>query len=345
MTTDVVPPRRRRITHCLSALLAGLGMFVFTAALAGRPGTGFSFHGDAGKGTLTLKDDGVDVLTYRYGDQLNFGVPAAYTRSCYVHPLNFLDGQVLTRDFPLDHLHHRGLFWTWPVVNVRGEKTQTWHPATPTLRQHFVRWSRREATVGAAVLGAEVVWKLGGEEVVAEESMTIRVHPADGISRAVDLEIVLRAVGGPLELRGSPESNKGYGGLCFRGISLFTGAAMTTDLGPLEEDSTDRRFRWADLSTEVLGVAVFVSPDHPGFPTTWLVRNSYAGVINPSWPGLEGATLKPDEPVTLGYRIYIHRGDVAGGKVREAFEAFRSGRDSARFVGSAGSPELTSRAR
>ena len=305
---------------------AGVGLVVLVTALSVRPDAGFTFLDDAGKGTLTVKDGGVDVLTYRYGDQLNFGVPPAYTRSCYIHPLNFLDGQVLTRDFPLDHLHHRGLFWTWPVVNVRGQETQTWHPARPSLRQHFVRWSRRDVSAGAAVLGVEVAWKLDGKDTVAEETTTILVHPAGVSGRAVDIGIVLRAVGGPLELRGSPESNKGYGGLCFRGAPLFTGAAMMTDLGPLEGDSTDRRFRWADLSTKDLGVAVFVSPDHPGFPTTWLIRNSYAGVINPSWPGLEGETLAPDKPVAMRYRVYLHRGDVTAGKVEEAYEAFLAGR-------------------
>ena len=31
------------------------------------------------------------------------------------------DGQVLTEDFPADHLHHRGIFWAWHQVYV-GEK-------------------------------------------------------------------------------------------------------------------------------------------------------------------------------------------------------------------------------
>jgi hypothetical protein len=305
----------------------GGGLLVLLGILTCRPASTLNFAEDTEKGIVTVIDAGIDVLTYRYLDQLDPIAPPNYVRSCYIHPLYFLDGRVLTYDFPPDHFHHHGLFWTWPVVNVRGQKTQTWHPAIPSLRQHFVRWSRREASGGGAVLGAEVAWKLDGEEVVAEESTTIRIHPADDDGRAVDLEIVLRAVGGTLELRGSPESNKGYGGLCFRGAPLFTGATMTTDLGPLEGDSTDRRFRWADLSTEDLGVAVFVSPDHPGFPTTWLVRNSYAGVINPSWPGLEGETLAPDEPVTLRYRIYIHRGDVMTGKVKEAYETYLAERD------------------
>ena len=310
-----------------ASLALALGIFVLATVPSCRPKTPLTLEEDAEKGTLTVRDRGVDVLTYRFLDQLDPAAPPNYVRSCYIHPLNFLDGRVLTHDFPPDHFHHHGLFWTWPVVNVRGQKTQTWHPATPSLRQHFVRWTKREASDYDAEFSVDVAWKLDEEDLVAEESTAVWIRPANGLGRAVDLEIVLKAVGGPMELRGSPESNKGYGGLCFRGAPLFTGGTMTTDLGPLTEDSTDQRFRWADISTKELGVAVFVSPDHPGFPTTWLVRNSYAGVINPSWPGLEGAILDEDGPVSLKYRVYLHRGDVTAGKVKEAYQTYLGVRD------------------
>jgi hypothetical protein len=53
-----------------------------------------------------------------------------------------------------------------------------------------------------------------------------------------------------------------------------------------------------------------------------MVRNSYAGIINASWPGLEPVVLKPDEPVTLRYRVYIHRGDATAGEVKAAYAAY-----------------------
>jgi len=58
----------------------------------------------------------------------------------------------------------------------------------------------------------------------------------------------------------------------------------------------------------------------------WLIRNSYAGILNPCWPGLPGATLAADTPVTLGYRIYVHDGDAGSGRVREAYEAYIAAR-------------------
>ena len=231
-------------------------------------------------------------------------------------------GAELTSDFPADHVHHHGLFWGWPIVKVRGQTTSNWEVGSPPLRQHFVRWLERSREPGGAVLSVENAWKLAGWEVVARENVTIRIHPADRSGRAIDLGLLISAVGGPLELQGTTDQNKGYGGLCFRSAPLLKGAVMTTDKGPLGGDVVNRPFLWADISTGEMGIAVFTAPGHPGAPLHWLIRNSYAGVINPSWPGLEPVTLRPGQPVELGYRIYVHRGDAAAGKVAEQYRPY-----------------------
>jgi len=295
--------------------------FLGTAATAQ-----FTFFEDPSSGTLTIRDGKADVLTYRYGDQLKAGIDPRYTQSCYIHPLFSLDGQVLTDDSPADHLHHHGVFWTWPVVRVRGLSTATWEPKLPRLRQFFVRWLKREAAEDMFLLSVENAWRLDGKEAVAKEIVTLRVHPADKLGRLVDLELTLEAVGGPLELQGTHDQNKGYGGLCIRGAPLFTGATMTTDEGPLKKDVVHTPFRWADLSTQELGISIFVSPDHPSFPTRWMIRNSYAGLINVSWPGLATIALKPGEPVTLRYRICVRRGDAAAADIESAYSGYTKGR-------------------
>jgi hypothetical protein len=293
--------------------------FIFTAA-----STQMKLIDDSAKGTLSILDGQADILTYCFGDQLREDLDPKHARSGYIHPLFSLDGQVLTDNFPEDHLHHHGVFWTWPVVKTRGQDTQTWHTVSPSLRQHFVRWLKRKIEKSAATLIIENVWKLDSKEVVAKEIVSLHVHPKNDVGRVIDLELKIQAVGGPLELHGAPDQNKGYGGLSLRGAPMFKGAALTTDRGPLKEDSTNVPFRWADLSTEQLGVSIFVSPDHPGFPTTWLIRNSYAGFLNASWPGLRTAVLHPEKPVTLNYRLYIHRGDVRAGRVHQAYEQYLS---------------------
>jgi hypothetical protein len=310
-----------------AAVLFAAALFFLLMKAARTPASAMSFveRGwlSAG-GAVTVLDGGREVLTYNYGDRDPKDLEAKHTRSCYIHPLRSLDGEVLTADFPADHLHHHGLFWTWPAVEVRGVATQSWHPAEPSLRQHFSRWVARAVTDAGARLVVENTWRLGETEDVARETVSIFVHSASRFGRAIDVDISLRPVGGPITLRGAAEDGKGYGGLCFRGAPLLEDAVLTTDAGPLTEDSTGREFRWADLSAGDPrgGIAIFVSPDHPGFPLPWLVRNSYAGILNPCWPGLDGAVLPEGAPVPLRYRIYVHRGDAKAGRVGEAYAAY-----------------------
>jgi hypothetical protein len=299
---------------CTTIILLGLTFTNVSAQMA--------ILEDVEKGALTVRDGQVDVLTYRFGDQFKKGLDPEQTRSCYIHPLYSLDGKVLTEDFPEDHLHHHGIFWTWPIVKTRGQDTQTWHPAN--LRQYFVRWHKREVKDGRATLSVENAWKLDGREVVAREIVTLHIHPVVDDGRAIDLELRIEAVGGPLTLQGTPDQNKGYGGFSLRGAPMFTGAVMTTDQGSLEKDSTNVTFRWADLSIRELGMAVFVSPDHAGFPTTWLIRNSYAGFLNASWPGLKPFVLQSGQPIKLRYRMYVHRGDTTAGHVNQAYKRYIS---------------------
>ena len=99
---------------------------------------------------------------------------------------------------------------------------------------------------------------------------------------------------------------------------------MATDQGFEDKDSNNKKFRWVDMSIKEAGVAIFVSPDHPDFPSTWCIRNSYAGFCNVSWPGLKPFVLQPGLPVTLRYRLYIHRGTAATGRISEAYERYLS---------------------
>jgi hypothetical protein len=283
---------------------------------------GLEFVDNPSSGMLTLRDDAKDVLAYCYGDQLKPGVDAKYTRSCYIHPLYSIDGFMLTDDFPKDHPHHRGVSWTWPVVRVRGKTSQTWAPHDPSLRQHFVRWLRRETSETSAVLSVENAWKLSGKEEVARERVTVNVYPEKQDSRAIDVELELEALGGPLVLQGQQDAKKGYGGFCLRAAPAFAGAPMTTDKGREQRDVVNQSRRWVDLSTTASGVAIFVPPDHPGFPPPWLARNSYAGFLNPEWPGLPAVTLRPGDPVTLRYRIFVHCGNAQSAQVAQAYKKY-----------------------
>ncbi len=61
----------------------------------------------------------------------------------------------------------------------------------------------------------------------------------------------------------------------------------------------------------------------PGGAPGWTVR--YYGFLGVAWPGLEKVTLAlGGKPLHLRYRVYVHRGDAAEGRVAEAYAAYAS---------------------
>jgi hypothetical protein len=283
------------------------------------PGPAFRWE-DQQDGRLVLTEGERSVLTYVYGMTLPAGVPAQFRRACYVHPLCDLDGHVLTDDFPKDHYHHRGLFWTWPVVRVGDATYDLW--ALEGMEQRFERYLGREAGPVYAALGAEAGW-FHGEQKVIQEAVWLRVFRAGEVGRAIDLELTLAAVGSPVTRGGRP--GKGYGDLTLR-FAPREGTVLHSSEGPEPQDADQRIARWADLSAQFLnparpaGAAIFNSPGNPTDPVGWTLRPY--GILNPAWPGTGEVTLQPGQSVTLRYRLWIHRGNVEAGHVADAYEAF-----------------------
>jgi len=281
----------------------------------------FEFKDAPELGALELSERGAPVLAYRYGDQLPEGVAPDRLRSSYVHPIRGLDGEVLTDDFPADHLHHRGLSLMWPRMKVGGEAVELWH--IHGIRQVFDRWLEQRADEDGAVLRVANDWKLTDGTVVAHEVVTYLVHPAQELGRAIDVEYRISVLDEAITLQGA--EGKGYGGLNLR-FAPREDTEVHTEAGRLEKDSDRERHRWADLSARFggreafSGIAVFVDRGHPDFPPPWTLR--HYGDLNVAWPGIEATELEPQSAATLRYRLWVHRGDVVGGEVVEQWAEY-----------------------
>jgi hypothetical protein len=302
--------------------LRTLTLIVLPATLAAM-GSPFNWIEDADRGTLTLKEAGQPVLTYNFGDQLPAGVDPRYTRSCYVHPIHGLDGEILTDDFPADHYHHRGLSWMWPTLQI-GDEPRTydlWH--IRGLRQYFDSWIDRRTDADRATLATRHHWKIG-DRVVAHETLRLVIHRPDNVGRAIDVELQVRALDQAVHLRG--EVDKGYGAFCLR-YAPREQTRITTDRGPLTQDSLHQTYAWTDLSArfaqreDLSGIAVFTHSRSHDRDASWILR--HYGFIGTCWPGTNSFTLPPGEAFTLRHRLYLHRGNSTEGRVQAAFEQYR----------------------
>ena len=88
--------------------------------------------------SIQLFEAGKPVYVYNYGMTLKPGMAEDRRRACYLHPVWTPDGTVVTDDFPIDHPHHRGIYWAWPHVKIGSEDLDLW--GIRGIHQKFVRW-------------------------------------------------------------------------------------------------------------------------------------------------------------------------------------------------------------
>lgn len=135
----------------------------------------------------------------------------------YVHPLYSVAGAVLTEDAPVDHLHHRGVFWAWRRILVDGVQVgDGWvgrdlvlEPGTPVVSEQLD---------GSARIDVRVVWKVpiaGRAEAIVEEYSAIHAFPIRDGRRRIEFEMRLRGLRPGVAIAGT-DDEKGYGGPSIR---------------------------------------------------------------------------------------------------------------------------------
>lgn len=283
----------------------------------------FSFYDDGS--ALTLYEGPRPILSVLQGRrEPPEGMDGSYWRSNYIHPIFGLDGEQLTEDFPEDHPHHRGLFWTWPDVTFGDQTIDPW--ALIGARQLFREWTGREAGAESAKIAYTAGWRLDeGWDAFVEENITVTAYKADNVGRSIDFSLRFENVSEEeVTLRGRGET--GYGGFNIRPDGDRPGIRITTEEGLMEDDALVVESGWADYSSLVsddtyAGLSIFQHPDNPGFPHSgWILR--HYGFLGASWPQYERLVLQPGESFELKYRVFVHRGDAGSAKVKEKYEAF-----------------------
>lgn len=302
-----------------SRSLAAMGVFAIAGAVHGE----FSFEESDGK--LILREGDRKVLVYNHGvvQPEGGGVP----RSGYIHPLYGLDGDILTDDFPSDHLHHRGVFFGWPRMTVAGKQVDFWHLRGLRPAREDVGPIRRGDDV--ASFEARNLWRLDDRTEAVREHLRYTIHAADEKGRAMDVHATFtNLTEEPIILAGSAQS--AYGGLNVRMDGDRPGVQIVTAEGELEGDANfiDPPSPWASHSSlpepggKRSGVAIFQHPENPDFPArNWTLRPY--GFLGAAWPGERSHTIAPGESLDLRYRLYVHRGSAEGAGVAERFEHFQ----------------------
>ncbi len=259
---------------------------VLTPVWAAGP---FEFR-ETGTGSVELIENGKPVYVYNYGMQLKEGVPESMRRCCYLSPVYTPGGVVVTDDFPKDHLHHRGIFWSWPVVKVGGNTYDAW--AVKSAGDRFVRWLVRDANAGGkARLKVENGWFAGGKKII-RETVEILTRKANQGRRELDIALTFEALDEPVAIAGQ-QDGKGYGGFSVRFASrentvLRTGSGIEAkdEISLGKAISTANRSRNASV---ILGGSACKSTNEsvsgPLMSNSWFDSHSMDGALLDDAPG------------------------------------------------------------
>jgi len=269
----------------------------------------FAFH-DLNPRSIELKERGAPVYVYNYGTMLAEGTAPDRARCCYLYPVYAPNGVVITDDFPKDHPHHRGISWMWPIVVVDGKTYDLW--TIKGILARFEKWERKQAGRDKAVLACQNGWYVGDRKVV-QENVEITAYPLARGRRDLDIAVSLRSVGAQVEIGGTHELNKGYGGALEIRFAPRTDTRIRTAAQEDAPDSDRIPAAWAELTGnyggKIVTTRVSGDPSNPAFPNGWCLR--HYGFLGVEYPGLELRRLDGNAPLTMKFRVSLSSAPAA----------------------------------
>ena len=274
--------------------------FLVGLALAGGLSAQFEFK-DIDSKTVALTERGKAVFHYNHGMILAAGVAEDRARCCYLHPVYTPGGVLVSDDFPQDHLHQRGINWSWPVITVDGKSYDLWN--IKGIHARHEQWLKREVSSnGNATLAMREGWYVGERRLV-QANVEVVVYPASSGRRDMDFEVTLTGSPG-VTLAGTADGQKGYGGFQFR-LAPRTATVINTSTLPDAPDSDMQPSAWAeaagDFAAGRAAVRLTIDPSNAGFPNGWILR--HYGLLGVNYPGLSAIALQA--PVTMKYRVTV----------------------------------------
>lgn len=275
------------------------------------------------EGGITIVDGPQNVLHYQTSLKSKDG---KFERCNYIHPLWSIDGNVITEDFPPDHLHHRGVFWAWHQVWIGDKRiSDAWELVNfeqEVVELEFVKVANEAVQIKTEVEWKSDKWKKEGHKIpYLNEKTKITVHPITGKYRKIDFEISLLALEEGVEIGGS-EDEKGYGGFAIR-MALPSDVLFAGLQGILEpEETAITSDGFVNISGSIGankskgGVVMVDNNENPGYPQSWILRakNSMQNVV---YPGREAVGVSTSKPLVLNYSLLLYSGKLSDKRINK----------------------------
>lgn len=245
---------------------------------------------------ITVSDGAVPLLRY----VLVPDSPQLESPKPYLDPIRTRAGHVVSLMRPWDHVWHKGIAWSLPVVgedNFWGGPTYlagegyVQLPNDGTQRHRRVTACEVQNAVASFAHDLDWVTQAGDRLFTEQRELTARV--VDDTAWALTFRTAMTNVtGGPLAL-GSPTTrgreNAGYGGLFWRGPRSFTGGRLVTAAGTgTGSEVRGQRHEWMGYegrhdAIDATSLIVMVDADsNAHHPPQWFARSEEFAALNPA---------------------------------------------------------------
>jgi len=272
---------------------------------------------------IVVSDGDVELFRYVYvpdNPQLESPRP-------YIFPLRTRSGHDVGLYRPHDHVWHKGLSWSLPVVNSEnfwGGPTYVRDTGYVQLDNNGTQAHRRFTELSRSgdrvVIEHELNWTAQSGLPLFAETRRLTARVTAESTWILTFGTTLENVSGEQIAIGSPTTkgrdNAGYGGLFWRGVRSFTdGSLVTHDAVGTGSDLRGQRHEWmafegkhdhVDASSLVLMLDHAQNPHHP---PQWFARSEEFAALNPAPFFSEEVVIPAGESATFRYGVGIVDGD------------------------------------
>ncbi|MET0788680.1 MAG: PmoA family protein [Cellulomonas sp.] len=245
----------------------------------------------------------------------------------YLHPVRTRGGDLVTAFRPHDHVWHKGIAWSLPVV---GEHN-FWGGPTYVHGQGYVQLENDGSMDHVALTSLAVypdrvdvahtlAWHTQAREHVVDEqrSLAFVVPSSRDDAWVLTFATTMTNVSSTDLTIGSPTTrgreNAGYGGLFWRGPRSFTGGTLLAPDFAGGEEIRGSRGPWMgfvgrhDETGGASTVVIVDGTENPSHPPQWFARTELFGCLNPAPFFSTEVPFAPGDSLTFRYAVVVADG-------------------------------------
>ncbi len=313
-------------------LFISLCLALSAGSFADLPQIELRRDGEAGR--LHVLIDCREIMVYQYIHWLDLP---------HYYPLNSPSGKNMLVQQTEPYPHHRA-FWFADTIRLGGEREVSTYNALysgqkigrnaygPPFRDRIrhLDFTRCESIGSRAVIEAELVWEMDGDNPVLEERRHLVVHALGKGEYLLDMTFQLTAAFGDVQFVSDAVH---YAWPYLRLHPRFSGengGTITSSSGATGQEATNMKVaKWIDYSNTVEGqtegIAVFQWPDNQEH--RWLTREY--GTFGPRRQDARNGnpfTLKKGDSITQRVGVFVHAGNVKTGRVAKRYKQYIKGK-------------------